>query len=309
MRGLGIFKMSELESTLLYEKSIDDMLLIAQGLTQSILKISGYGKGICKILAHLNYITRRGTLAIEDQDGLLLCSCEEQEELIKSWSFDFGANAHSRDTVHLVLSTPPGSSPQYTRDAAKSFLAEVFASTGHQYLFVMHTDTDHPHVHVVIKLMSDSGKKLNPRKAYLQEIRSQFAAKCRQYGIAVEASLRWERGLGGKSTQSTLYQMKKRGKIADVDVRLEERVYQELIASTESNFPWDKAMLERNQTIRNCYLKKALLLAEQAEQETNALLKNELISSSNSLKSFAEKLPIEVSRATLLCEQLEGKHK
>jgi hypothetical protein len=59
---------------------------------------------------------------------------------------------------------------------------------------VLHTDSPHPHVHVVVKAMSEQGVRLNIKKATLRSWRSQFAANLRELGVAANATERAVRG-------------------------------------------------------------------------------------------------------------------
>ena len=58
----------------------------------------------------------------------------------------------------------------------------------------LHTDEPHPHVHVVVKAMSEEGERLNIRKATLREWRREFARHLRAQGIAANATERFVRG-------------------------------------------------------------------------------------------------------------------
>jgi len=59
----------------------------------------------------------------------------------------------------------------------------------------LHTDQPHPHVHLVIKAMSEHGKRINIRKATLREWRREFACHLRAQGIAANATNRAVRGV------------------------------------------------------------------------------------------------------------------
>jgi hypothetical protein len=58
----------------------------------------------------------------------------------------------------------------------------------------LHTDDDHPHVHVVVKAVSETGQRLNIKKATLRAWRQQFAANLRELGVAANATERAVRG-------------------------------------------------------------------------------------------------------------------
>lgn len=59
---------------------------------------------------------------------------------------------------------------------------------------VLHTDQDHPHVHLVIRALSEYGERLNISKATLREWRQEFARHLREHGVAANATDRAVRG-------------------------------------------------------------------------------------------------------------------
>src|SRR2546430_7206568 len=58
----------------------------------------------------------------------------------------------------------------------------------------LHTDQGHPHVHVVVKAVSEQGERLNIRKATLREWRQDFARYLRELGVEANATERAVRG-------------------------------------------------------------------------------------------------------------------
>ena len=64
----------------------------------------------------------------------------------------------------------------------------------HRYAMVLHTDDDHPHVHVVVKTVSEQGERLNIRKATLRARWQEFAVNLRELGVAANATERAVRG-------------------------------------------------------------------------------------------------------------------
>jgi DNA-binding transcriptional regulator YiaG len=64
----------------------------------------------------------------------------------------------------------------------------------HRYAMALHTDEEHPHVHVVVRAVSEQGVRLNIKKATLRAWRSQFAANLRELGVAANATERAVRG-------------------------------------------------------------------------------------------------------------------
>lgn len=165
-------------------------------------KDSNNAKSIQK---HIDYIGRRGDLDLETDDGTHLQGKGIGKDLLNDWDLDL--ETHQRESefaktrgrpapklVHkLMFSMPPGTPPQGVLAAVRNFAREEFALT-HRYVMVLHTDEPHPHVHVVVKAVSEQGARLNIRKATLREWRREFAQHLRQQGIAANATDRFVRG-------------------------------------------------------------------------------------------------------------------
>jgi type IV secretion system T-DNA border endonuclease VirD2 len=289
-----------------YIPSLADMLQTACNKTQAIFKISSYGKGVKRIAAHLSYISRWGKIGLEDQDGKKIIGTKTQKEIIDGWSVEFGKRMNSRDTMHLVLSAPPGTDRFKAYLAAKEFLAKEYKSSNHEYLFAVHNDTDHPHVHVVIKMVSNHGFKLDPRKAYLNRVRQDYAKISRFYGIQVEASSRAERGLSGQSTKSEFVQMRKKGRIPRVDTELIGKIKAELTTQVVSNHPSELKIQKRNQVIRKRYIEKAKALEQKSNKISSIQEKEKYHSASRLLHNYANNMSVGISRSEKLKIQLNG---
>jgi hypothetical protein len=139
---------------------------------------------------HINYIDRGGELSIEIDDGTPLKGKGVGKSLIEDWDFDLekdrrAANVKARGVrrppklVHkLLFSMPAGTPPQKVLAAVKAFTREEFGAK-HRYAMVLHTDEPHPHVHMVVKAVSEKGVRLNIKKATLREWRQEFARHLR----------------------------------------------------------------------------------------------------------------------------------
>lgn len=96
--------------------------------------------------------------------------------------------------VHnLVLSMPEGTSPDKLLKAVRTFASKEFGLR-HRYAMALHTDQRHPHVHVVVKAVSEDGERLNIRKATLRQWRQDFAQCLRDFGVEANATERAVRG-------------------------------------------------------------------------------------------------------------------
>ena len=162
--------------------------------------LSSGGRDLRSVQRHLNYLDRRGELALETDDGEQLKGKDVSKELLEDWDLDLDQHRGRSDLsataqrqpklVHKILfSMPPGTPPEKLLAAVKDFAREEFALK-HRYAMVLHTDEPHPHVHMVVKALSEQGVRLNIRKGTLREWRSKFAHHLRQHGVAANATER-----------------------------------------------------------------------------------------------------------------------
>ena len=172
-----------------------------------MIKVSGGARDSEGAKAGLAYIDRQGQLPVEIDDGVVLQGRGVGDHLVADWQLDLCRSQYRRvpgegetDTrdklVHnLVLSMPAGTPGDAVLDAARGFARQNFAAR-YRYAMVLHTDQDHPHVHLVVKCEheTEGGQRLNIRKATLREWREQFAALMRDQGVEANATPRQVRG-------------------------------------------------------------------------------------------------------------------
>lgn len=156
------------------------------------------------VVRHLNYIGRRGELELETDDGTRLQQRDAGHRLVEDWDLDLdqdrgdarlsAGSGRAPKLVHkIMLSMPPGTPARGVLEAARNFAREEFALK-HRYALTLHTDEPHPHVHLVVRAVSEQGERLNIRKATLRWWRQEFARHLRDQGIAANATERAVRG-------------------------------------------------------------------------------------------------------------------
>lgn len=171
---------------------------------------------------HVDYIGRYGELELETDYGEQINGKRAGRQLLEDWDLDLDEHRRQSDLaaargreppklVHkLMLSMPPGTSAQGVLAAARNFLREEFALK-HRYAFVLHTDEPHPHVHAIVKAVSEQGTRLNIRKSTLREWRQQFARHLREQGIEANATDRAVRGESRIHKIDGIYRAERRG--------------------------------------------------------------------------------------------------
>jgi Relaxase/Mobilisation nuclease domain len=90
-----------------------------------------------------------------------------------------------RQTLHFTLGMPAGTNPNKVLEGARRFAQREFA--GHQYIMVLHEPasdpkpgaTEHPHVHIAVRALSETQRRLQVNKDDLLYFRQAFAEQMR----------------------------------------------------------------------------------------------------------------------------------
>lgn len=242
-----------------------------RGAPEVMVKISGFGKGK-GVMGNLAYISRDGKLDLETSDGLKTRNLDDVKEIAKQWKEHAGSrNANQRDSMNLVLSMPAGTDPAAVVEATRKFAQRTFAR--HDYVWVQHTDEDHPHTHLTVALRpKDHGIKLNPRRADLQAWRESFAEALREQGVDCSATPRRARGITKKPDRQVLRHMRGEGREPRVDRAQKKELLDELRSGSKApEKPWEAAIVQRQKLIREHYGKAVQQLASDSSPENRAL--------------------------------------
>lgn len=166
---------------------------------QVMVKVTGGGRGMRAITAHLHYISKHGRLPMEDDRGESVQGREELGLLVDEWRWGgtyIAEHTERREAYNVMLSMPRGTDASIVLRAAREFAQAELAD--HKYVLVLHDHQANPHVHLSVRAESNHGRRLNPRKADLQRWRETFAEKLRGWGIDAEATLAPTRGVRGR---------------------------------------------------------------------------------------------------------------
>lgn len=196
-----------------------------------MVKISGGGQSGKAVAAHFSYLSRR-EFNIETDNGQHLKGKDSVNALVEDWELDLDA-AESRSPYrgasgrkpaklahNIVLSMPAGTRAAGVLEASRAFAREQFALK-HRYALVLHTDQPHPHVHLVVKSMSEQGRRMNIRKETLREWRRQFASHLRAQGIEANATERVVRGVTNRQKRDGIYRAMRAGRSTHMRAQLE----------------------------------------------------------------------------------------
>jgi hypothetical protein len=202
---------------------LDQIGRTVRGVPEVMVKVSGGGKSAAAVKAHLAYIDRHGKLEVHTDYGEILQGKPVAGYLTEIWNLEAGRGQYRPEPkpgtkdrrpkqVHnIVFSLPRGTPPEKLLLATQKFAREKFVLK-HRYAMVLHTDQGHPHVHLVLKAVSEQGERLYIRKATLRAWREDFAQYLRELGVAANATPTQLRGRLKERMRDGIYRALKRGK-------------------------------------------------------------------------------------------------
>jgi type IV secretory pathway VirD2 relaxase len=176
--------------------------LTVRRVPEVMVRVTGGARTVAGVKRHMSYIGREGEIELETDMGFPPERRDIQDSLVKDWDLDLDQLATNRSIrdrkpvklVHnVIFSMPPGTPAEKVLKAVRQ-LAQNEWQLKHRYAMALHTDQPHPHVHVVLRAISEEGKRLNIRKATLRSWRSKFAENLQELGVAANATERAVRG-------------------------------------------------------------------------------------------------------------------
>jgi hypothetical protein len=248
-----------------------------RGASEVMIKVSGGGKSVGAVAAHFRYIDRRGGLEIETDEGERLEGKGVERELLADWGL--ALEEHDKNVLYsgvpgrratklvhnIVFSMPRGTPPEKLLAAVRHFAQEKFALQ-HRYAMVLHTDHDHPHVHLVLKAVSEDGVRLNIRKAALREWRRDFAAALRLQGVAANATERAVRGVSRGTKSDGIYRAMLRGDSSHLQDRA-AAVARELSEGRVDAGAGKQSLMRTRKSVEEGWLRVSDLLHRQGETD------------------------------------------
>jgi hypothetical protein len=238
---------------------------------------------------HMGYIGRKGDLELETDDGECL-SGRVGKDLLDDWDLDLDdvrrqatlavkKGRKPPKLVHkLMFSMPPGTPPAKVLGAVRNFAREEFWGQ-HRYTLVLHTDEPHPHVHLVLKAVSEQGVRLNIKKATLRHWRSEFARNLRILGVEANATERAVRGQGMKAKKDGIYRASLRGDSTQVRVQA-EAVAAELLKGNLHTEPGKLTLVQTRHQVESGWRSVANLLAKDGHDDL-----------ANDVQRFVDRIP------------------
>ena len=185
------------------------VMMAASGSRAAIFKRirAGGCKTRASLTAQLDYINDKAlfvtstmTNALSGRDQL---SAEEKAEIVEDWAATWKGTTKLGFTSHMLLSFPVDTDAADVRNIAMDWCEHFFESGCYgdewDYVLAIHTDRAHPHAHVVLNNRGrDQGEWFSCWEGGVmspQLMREKQAEIAGQYGVALDATTRLERGI------------------------------------------------------------------------------------------------------------------
>jgi type IV secretory pathway VirD2 relaxase len=268
-----------------------------------MVKITGRTRDLGQLRAHLEYISRNGKLDLEGADGARLTGREAVRDLADDWALaaliDARTRANSPLSLSLILSMAAGTDALKVRGAVGAFAAEVFGGT-FDYVFALHADEPHPHVHLTVACRGHEGQRLNPKKTDLESWRQVFAQALRDRGVEAEATPRRARGVIRKAERGTIRRLRERreqgGPVGRVQRAATQSAAQRAFGAPAAAGAWEGAIERRQQRVRTLYLAQARMLRTTGEAGDETLAR--------AVEAFVSAMPVVETREQALMREL-----
>ncbi len=182
-----------------YTKDIKTGKLISKNMfrknTEVVVKITSGSKNSQALSKHLDYISRDGNVELITNDFDRYAGEDEILEVKRIFKnegspiplYKEGAK-EKRHTINMVFSmkehstTPKEKLQQSVITTLKRMYPNNF------FIVAFHNDTDNPHCHVCLKVADKNGKRINPKKADLANLRAEFAKALNELGVEAKAT-------------------------------------------------------------------------------------------------------------------------
>lgn len=268
-----------------------------------VVKVSGGARSLRGVAQHLDYIGREGRGEVQTDDGERLQGKGFEKALLEDWDLDLEAQWRCSERaiatgrkppklVHnLVFSMPKGTPPDRVLRAVQVFAREKFALK-HRYAMALHVDQGHPHVHMVLKAVSEQGARLYVRKPMLREWRQDFAKYLRDLGVEANATDRAVRGEIRKSKHDGIHRAMLRGQSTHVRSRA-EAVARELGAGRLKPEPGQRGLFETRRAVLDGWRALAGVLERDGNSQLAGLVQR-----------FVETMPPPLTEREMIARQL-----
>ncbi|MBZ7942838.1 MobP1 family relaxase [Campylobacter molothri] len=187
-----------------YTKDIKTGKLVSKNMfrknTEVVVKITSGSKNYQALLKHLDYISRDGNVELITNDFDKYIGKDEILEVKRIFKnegapiplYKEGAK-EKRHTINMVFSMKEHSTTPKEKLQQAAIIALKKSYPNNFFVLAFHADTDNPHCHICLKVADKNGKRINPKKADLANLRSEFAKALNELGVEAKATSKKQR--------------------------------------------------------------------------------------------------------------------
>lgn len=248
-----------------------------RGVPEVMIKVSGGGRCAAAVKAQLAYIDRHGKFEVHTDEGERLQGQGIAERLVDDWNLEAGKGQYRpepkkgkkdrrlKQVHHIVFSMPASTPPAKLLAATRKFAREKFALQ-HRYAMVLHTDHGHPHVHVVVKAVSEQGMRLVILKPMFMQWREDFAGYLRELGVAANATPTHLRGKPNLAKREGIYRALKSGRSTFMRRKVQQVANELLRGKLAPETGKAKLLATRERVVADWRMTAAVLRAQGQQQ-------------------------------------------
>ncbi|MER8573495.1 conjugal transfer protein TraA [Mesorhizobium sp. M1374] len=157
---------------------------VAQGSQPAVVKMASYGGG-ARVGAMLNYVSRGGELAVENENGERISSREDLARLRGDWNHLFQNRAESRDigSFTVEIATAAVSSDEAMHELVRNSLTSAFGDRRYAYAVTRQADGALT-VQGAVVLRSGQGERLTGDDRAASIIQARYDASAAAQGAA-----------------------------------------------------------------------------------------------------------------------------
>lgn len=268
---------------------------------EAMVKVTGRQNGRAHVAANFSYIARIGwgddkELALLTSEGQTMTTLAEMNELAgqwHAWELQDDARRKGATSLSIILSMPEGTDPDRLHAAARAFAEDEME--GRRWVMGLHTDRDHPHVHLTVARRDLDGRRFHPGKEDLFRYRAKFAEKLRDHGIEANATPRKARGLVHKAERTAIYQIRKRGQLPQVEERRVKEITRAIEAGQKASAKDDGIVFSRRGVLE-AYQRSVKELSSSSDESDRKLALD--------VAYFCQAMPAPASRDTAIMKDV-----
>lgn len=168
--------------------------------SQVVVKITSSSTNFNALTSHIRYISRNGSLEVITSENEIYKGRENIKKIAQTFNDaaytiptenDIFTNSlkEKRETLNMVFSMKDyaNASTNQIRTAAIETIKQKYPNN--HFVIAMHNDTDNPHCHLSLRIVDCFGKRIQPKKKDLDDLRKNFALELNKLGVSATTKI------------------------------------------------------------------------------------------------------------------------